>query len=82
MQTTNQGLVLQQNKNQKHKYRTLIRLRKIKDFLASKGKTVHPDIKVKKAKVNICYSAISRHWATAEALRYMAHTKQRRTYLP
>ena len=42
--------------------------------------------KSKKAKLNICYSAPSRHLtldnATLGALRYMARTKQRRTYLP
>ena len=31
---------------------------------------------------NTCYSASSGLPATAEALRYMAHTKQHRTYLP
>jgi len=31
--------------------------------------------------VNICYSAPV-DYATSWALRYMAHTKQRRTYLP
>jgi len=38
--------------------------------------------KSKKVKVNTCYSALLQASPTAEALRYMARTKQRRTYLP
>ena len=37
--------------------------------------------RVKKAKENICYSAPSIDTATSKALRYIARTKQRRTYL-
>ena len=36
----------------------------------------------KKAKENICYSAPSIDTATSDSLRYIARTKQRRTYLP
>jgi len=36
----------------------------------------------KKVKVEHLYSAPSIDTATSEALRYMARTKQRRTYLP
>jgi len=35
-----------------------------------------------KAKGSICYSAPSIDTATSEALRYIARTKQRRTFLP
>jgi len=43
-----------------------------------------PGLKDRKVKVKVehLYSAPSRRTATAEALRYMARTKQRRTYLP
>jgi len=44
--------------------------------------TVPRSHKAKKGKENICYSAPSIDTATLEALRYIARTKQRRTYLP